>query len=116
MNPAAPTVTAFGLMLVNTGTGLVPGVMLNVRTFDTPPPGVGLKTVTLACPVPTMSEARICAVNCVALTKFVVRFAPSQRTTDPATKPVPLTVRVKLGPPSTIEVGLRLETVGTGLG
>lgn len=60
---AAPAVAEFGLMPVSVGAGFCPEVMLKVPTFEVPPPGAGLKTVTLACPVPCKSDARICAVN-----------------------------------------------------
>ena len=46
------------------------------------------------------------AVNCVALTKLVVSALPFHWTTAPETKPVPLTVRVKAGPPAVAESGL----------
>ena len=40
---------------------------------------------------------------------------PFQRTVEPLTKLVPLTVRVKAAPPAVAEEGLRLVVVGTGL-
>jgi hypothetical protein len=48
-------------------------------------------------------------------TNVVVRFNPFQRTTEPATKPLPLTVSVNPAPPAVVEVGLRLVVAGTGL-
>ena len=48
--------------------------------------------------------------------KLVLRSPPFQRTNEPLTKLDPFTVSVKAGAPATAEVGLRLETVGTGLG
>ena len=80
-----------------------------------PPPGVGLKTVTEAVPAAAISEARIAAVNCVADPYVVVRFDPFQRTTEPFTKFVPLTVNVNPAPPMVAELGLMLVVVGTGL-
>ena len=62
-----------------------------------------------------MSAARIEAVTCVEEIYVVVRFEPFQRTTDPDTKFVPLTVNVKADPPAVAEEGLRLVVVGTGL-
>jgi hypothetical protein len=50
----------------------------------------------------------------VALTNVVVRFAPFQRTTDAATKPLPFTVRVVAALPATALTGERLLTAGTG--
>src|SRR5687767_859203 len=59
----------------------------------------GLTTVTPKVVPLAMSEARINAVRRVLLTKVVFRGEPFQRTMAPGRKPVPLTVRVKLGPP-----------------
>jgi hypothetical protein len=63
-----------------------------------------------------MSVAGIAAVNWVEETKVVVRADPFHRTTEPLTKFVPLTVRVKAAPPAVAEVGEMLDTDGTGLG
>src|SRR4029453_19092787 len=49
MKSEPPTTTAPGLRLVIVGTGLG-GLTIKVREFDTPPPGAGLKTVTLTGP------------------------------------------------------------------
>ena len=62
-----------------------------------------------------MSEAEMEACNCEALTKVVVRSLPFQRTTAPLTKLEPLTTSVNASPPTVAELGLRLETAGTGL-
>jgi hypothetical protein len=61
-----------------------------------------------------MSAAGIAAVNRVAETKVVVRFAPFHCTTESVTKPVPLTVSVKAAPPAVRDDGLMLEITGTG--
>ena len=50
----------------------------------------------------------------MALTNVVVREAPFQRTTDDATKLVPLTVSVRPALPATAPVGERLLATGTG--
>jgi hypothetical protein len=66
-----------------------------------------------------ISAARIVAVNFVALTNVVVRALPLKRTTESLlrfTKFVPLTVKVKLGPPAMTLVGERVVIVGTGTG
>ncbi len=89
--------------------------IVNVRGADVPPPGAGLKTVTLADPTLAMSEAEICAVSCEPLTKFVGRLLPFQRTTELLTKPDPKMARVKPGPPLVAKLGLRLDSVGAGL-
>ena len=89
--------------------------IVKVCALEVPPPGAGLKTVTCAVPAVAMSEAGIEAVTWVEDTYVVVRFEPFQRTTDPDTKFVPLTVNVKAGPPAVADEGLRLVVVGTGL-
>ena len=65
-------------------------------------------------PCAATSAAVMSAVSCVADTNAVVRFAPFQRTTDPATKLVPLTVSVNAALPATIELGASEVAVGTG--
>ena len=67
LNPEPPAVAEEGLRLVVVGTGL--GAMIvKLWALEVPPPGVGLKTVTLAVPAEAMSAARIEAVSWVALT------------------------------------------------
>ena len=83
--------------------------------MEVPPPGAGLKTVTLAVPAVAMSAARIEAVSWVEEPYVVVRFVPFHLTTEPEMKLVPFTVRVKPAPPAVADVGLRLVVVGTGL-
>ena len=46
---------------------------------------------------------------------MVVRLLPFQRTTEPETKFVPVTVKVKAALPALIEDGLKLLSFGTGL-
>jgi hypothetical protein len=55
------------------------------------------------------------ATTSVAETNVVVRFAPFQRTTELPLNPVPLTVRLKAGPPVGATLGLRPVVVGTPL-
>ncbi len=59
-----------------------------------------------------MSAARIAAVNWIEETNVVVRSDPFQRTTEPVTKLLPLTVRVKAVPPALAVAGFRLVMVG----
>ena len=73
---------------------------------------LGFVTVMLALPIATMSAAPICAVSCVLLTKLVMRFAPFHCTIALLAKLVPLTVSVKLAPPTAANAGLRLLIVG----
>ena len=72
-------------------------------------------TVTEGVPVVATSAARIAAVNCVALTKVVVRAAPPKFTTELATKFVPFTVSVNAPEPAATVAGKSVVTVGTGL-
>ena len=75
-------------------------MMLKVTAPEVPPPGGGVKTVTLAEPTAAMSAALIVALSCVGLTKVVVRLTPFHCTTEAGTKFVPLTMSAKLGPPA----------------
>src|SRR5438034_7133841 len=102
---AAPPANALlGEIEVRVGTGFV-AVIVNVTELDVPPPGVGLKTVTAAVPVAAMSLARIWAWSWVLLTKVVVRLLAFHRTTDEATKFVPVAVSVKSSEPSAVGLG-----------
>ena len=85
-------------------------MIVKVRALDTAPPG--FCTVTEALPAAAISAAVIAAVNCVALTNVVVRFAPFQRTTEPLTKLLPFTVSVGAGPPAAALLGEREVNVG----
>src|SRR2546421_318449 len=62
-----------------------------------------------------ISAAEMAAESCVAETYVVARSVPFQRTTELVTRFVPVTVRVKPGPPAVAEVGVRPVEVGTGL-
>ena len=65
---AAPPETALaGESEAIDGSGLA-ALIVNVVALDVPPPGVGLKTVTLALPALPMSPAGTDALSCVALT------------------------------------------------
>jgi hypothetical protein len=110
-----PAVAELGKMEVRVGTGLLAALMVNVFAEEVPPPGVGLTTVTLAVPADAMSVAGIAAVSCEAETYVVVRANPFHRTDELEIKPVPVTVRVKAGPPAVAELGERVVMVGTGL-
>ena len=67
---------------------------MKVLALEVPPPGDGVNTVTLAEPLALMSLERIVALTLVEDTNVVVRFDPFQRTTEPLTKFLPLTVKV----------------------
>jgi hypothetical protein len=59
--------------------------MVKASGGESPPPGVGLKTVTVTVLAEAMSSAGIVAVNCVVLTKVVARTPPPHWTTELAT-------------------------------
>jgi hypothetical protein len=113
VNAALPAVALEGDRLLTVGTGLG-ALIANADPGDVPPPGVGLTMVTWAVPALVMSAAEIAADNCVALMKVVVRAAPFQFTTDPFTKPVPVTVRLNAAVPAVALDGARPLIVGTG--
>ena len=87
--------------------------MVNVRGADPPPPGAGVKTVTVAVPGAAMSAAPMEACSCVALKNVVGRFAPFQRTMEPAMNRLPFTVSVNDAPPRTTALGV--SDVATGI-
>lgn len=74
-----------------------------------------MNTSTPTVPESSKSLLGIDAVNCVLLTKVVVRAAPPHFTTDPLTKLLPFTVNVNEGPPPTAVVGDIDVSTGTGL-
>ena len=63
VKPAPPAVADEGLRVVVVGTGLSGTLIVKVWALEVPPPGVGLKTVTLAVAAVAMSAARIDAVT-----------------------------------------------------
>src|SRR2546426_278550 len=89
---------------------------VNVSALWGRPPGVGEKTVTDAVPAVAMSPAVIAACNWVLLTNVVTRAPLFHCTTDPLTKFVPFTVRVKAAAPAVALPGVSEAIVGTGLG
>jgi mRNA-degrading endonuclease toxin of MazEF toxin-antitoxin module len=109
---APPAVALEGESEVAVGTGLL---MVKVSAFDVPPPGEAFSTVTEAVPAVAMSLAEIAAVNCVPLTKVVVRALPFHCTTELVTKFVPVTVSVNPAPPAVALEGEREAAAGAGL-
>src|SRR6266850_1860645 len=107
-----PTDAVGGLRLEMVGTGLM---IVRVCGLDVPPPGAELTTVTCGVPATATSAGGIVAVSCVAETYVVGRAAPFQRTTEPATKFVPVTVRVNPEAPAWTRFGLSPVVAGTGL-
>src|SRR5438105_4729345 len=112
VNCDPPTVADGGLRLVMVGIGLR---IVKVCVLEVPPPGAGVKTVTAAVPASATSVGAIAAVSCVGETYVVARSAPFQRTTEPATKFVPVTVSVNAGPPAIADTGFSPVVIGTGL-
>ena len=92
LNAPLPAVAEPGLSPLMVGTGLLTG---KLTALEDPPPGPGLKTVTLEVPPVARSLAGIDAEIWLLLTKTVARFDPFHRTMDPPTKLVPFTTRVK---------------------
>src|SRR5207253_2827922 len=88
--------------------------MTRLAEFDVPPPGGALNTVTRAVPAVRRSVAGIAALSCVGETYVVGRAVPFQRTTEPATKFVPVTVSVKPEARAWTRFGLSPVVAGTG--
>lgn len=112
VNVESPTVFEVGEIEVVVGAGLL---TVKVCAFEVPPPGAGLETVMLNVPAPVKSDDGIEAVNCVELTKVVVRAPTAKLTTEVDTKLVPLTVIVKVLSPTIFDVGEIEVVVGAGL-
>jgi len=87
--------------------------MLKVTELEAPPPGAGLKIVTVAVPVAAMSLAGTCTRRGPPLSA-VGRSFPFQRTTELGTKFVPITAKVKLCAPTGAQLGSRELIVGMG--
>ena len=113
--PAVPDEVRPPAGVTVSGPATVAAFTVNVSPAEVPPPGVGLNTVTCAVPADATSAADIDAVSCVAEPNVVVRFAPFHRTTEPATKFVPVTVSVNAAEPAVAEVGVMDDNVGAGL-
>lgn len=110
--------TLLGLIEVMVGAGLE-ATTVKVTEFEVPPPGEPLTTVIWAVPVAAKKLAGTGTCNCVLLMAVgggnVVLF---QRTSEGAglgTKPLPLMVNVKSGPPAATLEGDKEAIAGTGL-
>lgn len=101
-----------GEMFEIEGTGFL---TVNVTAGEVPPPGAAVKTVIDNEAPTATSDAGIAAVNCVLLTKLVVRLAPLTRTTEPLMKLLPLTVSVNPALPASALLGEMVAKDGTGL-
>jgi hypothetical protein len=112
VNAAPPTNALAGESEETIGAVLL---IAKVTGADVPPPGAGLVTVMLADPALAISLAGTWAVSWLALAKVVVSAVPFHFTTEFATKLAPLTVNVKVAPPTVAPVGATDATVGAGL-
>ncbi len=111
MKPELPAVIDVGAISAVVGTGLS---MVNVCTFEVPPPGAGLTTVIESVPAVVISAAVTVAVIDELEIKVVARGDPLKSAVDEAIKFVPLIVTVKSDPPAMVEVGLIAIVVGSG--
>ena len=98
------------------GLEIVEALTVKARPADVPPPGEGLKTVTVALPAAAISDAGMAAASVVLLTKEVVRAFPPQRTTELLMKLEPFSVSVNADPPTVAELGAIPDRTGAGLG
>src|SRR5215472_5297791 len=89
---------------------------MKVEAFDRPPPGEGLKTVTVTVPAAAKSAAVMWACSRVLLTMVVVRLAPFHSTVEAGTKLLPCTVSVKGNAPAGALLGETAVTAGAGFG
>jgi hypothetical protein len=92
-------------MEVIEGTLLGAGVIVKVRLVDVPPPGVLVKTTTVAVPGFTIRTAGTLAVILLTLRKVVTSAFPFHSTTEPGEKLLPVTVRLNVVPPACVIVG-----------
>ena len=127
VNAAPPAPVDVGEIEVSVGTGF-DAVIVNVSAFENVPAGspcrrialalpefTGLNTTTDAVPTDAISVAGTAAVNCVALTNVVTRFAPFHCTIAVFRKLLPFTVSVNAGPPAIAEFGTSDVSAATGV-
>lgn len=131
VNAAPPAPVIVGEIDVSVGTGFA-ALIVNVSAFDVVPDGspcdrtlsgfamlprftVGVNTCTEAVPAVAISVAAIAAVNCVALTKVVVRVLPFHCATEVLMKLLPFKVSVNAAPPAIAEFGAIEVSAGTGV-
>lgn len=109
MKAGPPAVAELGLSEPIAGGALI----ANATPLEATPPDMTL-TVASACVAIRLAETE--AVRLPALTKVVGRAEPFHRTTAvPCAKLLPLTVKVKAGPPAVAEPGFKLAIAGAGL-
>src|ERR1043166_3644800 len=84
--------------------------------FETPPPGLGVRTVIDGALRAAMSAAVTRVLSWLPLRNVVVRLTPFHCTTEPCAKLLPPTTSVNPAPPAAALWGERLDTAGAGLG
>jgi len=109
-----PAATLLGVKVVTAGTGGGAGAIVSDRAADSPPPGLGVNTVTEAVPAAATSPAPMAARSSEPPTYVVVRLLPFHLTTELGTKPLPFSVRVNAEPPATTTAGDRELSEGAG--
>ena len=100
-----PAVALFGLSDVSVGAGLIAAIV-KVTPPDTPPPGDGVITVTVAVPAVARSVAGTCAVSVVEPVTLVGRAVPFHISTDDELKSNPIAVMVIAELPTATIFGL----------
>ena len=106
-----PAVKAAWLRVVVVGTGLF---IDKVNSPEVPPAGAGFETSIFAVPAVAISAASTEIVTCVLLTSVYCRSPPFSLTMELLTKPLPLMVKMKVGPPAITMAGFKLVNAGTG--
>jgi hypothetical protein len=112
--PGVPAAAELGLRLFNTGAGLVGGVIVKGKLFEVPPPGAGVKAVTLATPGEAISAAVMLADSWLREIKLVGRSTPFHLIVELGSKLVPVAIILNPGAPAEAVLGFRLSSAGVG--
>lgn len=111
VNPTLPAVVEVGEREPSIGMGLF---TVNVCAPEVPPPGAGFTTVMDNVPPTVILDDGTVMLTEELEINVVVKGTPFISMVDEPMKLVPVTVRVKFGPPAMVEVGLIEVVVGTG--
>ena len=106
---------AFSSTVSPAAANCTPGRTVSVSAAVVPPTGPPATTVTASLPTAARSAAGISAVSVAALPNVVASGTPLKSTTDPATKPVPVTATVVSSAPAPIKLGLSPVKLRAGL-
>jgi len=112
VKPLLPKVVDVGEIEVRVGIGFT---TVSVCAPDVPPPGPRFTTVIESVPPTAIEDDGTVIVIVVLEMNVVTNGTPLKSIVDEALKFVPVTVRVKEGPPAVVEVGEILVVVGVGL-